>query len=105
VIRVGCRLHWVLGLGVKNVLKVRMRPKSWFTRRWRKKLQVAEGRNHQTQYSTGKHILPVVPVVIHPRDGDHGRQQQRQEDDAELGHMAAPVERLDLAGQVPRQEA
>ena len=28
VIRVGCRLHWVLGLGVKNVLKVRMRPKS-----------------------------------------------------------------------------
>jgi len=47
----------------------------------------------------------VVPVVIHPRDGDHGRQQQRQEDDAELGHMAAPVERLDLPGQVPRQEA
>jgi hypothetical protein len=47
----------------------------------------------------------MVPVVIHPRDGDHGSQKQRQEDDAELGHMAAPVERLDLAGQVPRQEA
>lgn len=58
-----------------------------------------------TENPTGKHVLPVVPVVIHPRDRDHGREQQRQQDDAELGHMAAPVERLDLAGQVPRQEA
>jgi hypothetical protein len=47
----------------------------------------------------------VVPVVVHPRHRDHGREEQRQRDDAELGDMAAPVERHDLAGQVPGQEA
>ena len=59
----------------------------------------------RTEDFGGEHVLPVVPVVRHPRDRHHGREQQRQEDDAELGHMAAPVERLHLAGQVPRQEA
>jgi hypothetical protein len=47
----------------------------------------------------------VVPVVVHPRHRHHGREEQRHGDDAELGDVASPVERLDLAGQVPRQEA
>ena len=58
-------------------------------------------RSMRTEDSGGEHVLPVVPVVVHPRHGDHGRKEQRHGDDAELRDMASPVERLDLAGQVP----
>ena len=58
-------------------------------------------RSMRTEDSSGEHVLPVVPVVVHPRHGDHGREEQRHGDDAELRDMASPVERLDLAGQVP----
>ena len=54
-----------------------------------------------TEGAAGADVLPVVPVVVHPRHGDHGREEQRHGDDAELRDMASPVERLDLAGQVP----
>jgi hypothetical protein len=46
----------------------------------------------------------VVPVVVHPRHADHRRKEQRQDNDAQLGDVAAAVERSDLAGKVPRQE-
>jgi hypothetical protein len=57
-----------------------------------------------TKNATSKHILPVVPVVAHSRNGNHGREKQRQDDDAEFGNVAASIERPDLAGQVPGQE-
>ena len=47
----------------------------------------------------------MVPVVVDPGHGDHRGEQQRQGDDAELGDVPSPVERPDLAGQVPGQES
>lgn len=54
-----------------------------------------------TEDAPGADILPVVPVVVHPRDGNHYRQEQRQEDDAELGNVPPSVEHGDLPGEVP----
>lgn len=59
----------------------------------------------RTKDSTGKHVLPVVPVVCDPRHADHRSEEQRQDHDAELGNVSAPVKHPDLAGKVPRQEA
>lgn len=66
---------------------------------------VHDGATRPTENSGGEHVLPVVPVVVDPRHGDHRGEQQRQGDDAELGDVPSPVERPDLAGQVPGQEA
>ena len=57
-----------------------------------------------TEGAAGADVLPVVPVVVHPRDGNHRRDEQREEDDAELGDVAPTVEHGDLPGEVPRQE-
>jgi len=72
---------------------------------WWEELLVAERHDHQSENSGGEHFLPVVPVVVHQRHPHHGREEQRHGDDAELGAVASPVERLDLAVQVPQQEA
>lgn len=58
-------------------------------------------RETPTEDAAGADILPVVPVVIHPRDGNHRRQDQRQEDNAELGNVPPTVEHGDLPGEVP----
>ena len=71
----------------------------------REELQIAERSNNQPKDSTGKHVLPVVPVVCDPRHADHRSEEQRQDHDAELGNVSAPVKHPDLAGKVPRQEA
>lgn len=54
-----------------------------------------------TEDAASADVLPVVPVVVHPRDGDQRRDEQRQEDDAELGDVTPPIEHRDLPGQVP----
>ena len=62
-------------------------------------------RDTRTENSSGEHVLPVVPVVVDQRHPHHCHEDQRHGDDAELGAVESPVERLDLAVQVPQQEA
>lgn len=57
-----------------------------------------------TEYATGADILPVVPVVVHSRDCNHHGEEQRHEDDAQLGDVPPPIEDGDLPSEVPRQE-
>lgn len=57
-----------------------------------------------TKDAAGEDVLPVVPVVIYPRDGDDGGDEERQDDDAQLGDVPSSVEDGDLPGKVPRQE-
>ena len=58
-----------------------------------------------TKDAAREDVLPMVPVVIYPRDGDDGGEQERQDDDAQLGDVPSSVEDGDLPGEVPRQEA
>lgn len=81
-----------------------MRPETFVIRGWWKELQVANRRNHHSKDAASEDVLPMVPVVIYPRDGDDGGEQERQDDDAQLGDVPSSVEDGDLPGEVPRQE-
>ena len=65
---------------------------------------MASKNGEHTQQTPCKHILPMVPIIIHSGYTNKGSSKERKKDNAKFCHMSPAIKYSYLSGQVQRQK-